>query len=373
MARKKSSEIADDIEKDIEEGETVFLEKFTEDDLIPSGITLLDCALTENLKGGFCKGKVNTFPGKSQSGKTQILLNHLAAVVNDPRFDDYGIVFDDAENALEFDIPKIFGNKLAKRIRPPKVSKEGFHIYSSTIQEFRNNILSLVQKEKPFIYVLDSLDSLSSDQEIEREYKEAIRAAKSDDHVKELKQSYNVEKAKILGQILRMIVSDISELGSVVNIIQQTRQKLDAMPFGEKDKTSGGDAPFYYSTAQCWTKTIETFKDDKYKRDIGQRVRLKIKKNKLIGKKREIEFDIMNSIGIDNIGANIDFMLDAKMWTKERGVITVPELDLQMKWNELHSYIIKNDLEKELDRIVLDSWLRIEDEIKVVREKPRWE
>src|SRR5574343_1985475 len=99
MARKKSSEIADDIEKDIEEGnDNVFLEKFTENDLIPSGITLLDCALTENLKGGFCKGKVNTFPGKSGSGKTQILLNHLAAVVNDSRFDEYGIVFDDAEN-----------------------------------------------------------------------------------------------------------------------------------------------------------------------------------------------------------------------------------------------------------------------------------
>src|SRR5574343_187619 len=125
MARKKSSEIADDIEKDIEEGETVFLEKFTEDDLIPSGITLLDCALTENLKGGFCKGKVNTFPGKSQSGKTAMLLNHLAAIANDPRLDDYLLIFDDAENALEFDIRGIFGNKLAKRLRPPRIAKSG--------------------------------------------------------------------------------------------------------------------------------------------------------------------------------------------------------------------------------------------------------
>lgn len=372
MARKKASELADEVENEVENSNpTSFLEKYSEDDLIPTGITLLDCALTENLKGGFCKGKINTIPGKSGSGKTLFALNHYAAVANDPRFDDYDLIIDDAENALEFDIREIFGDKLANRIRPPKMTKQGRPIYSSTIQEFRNNILKKVQEGKPFIWTLDSLDSVSSDEEVEREYKEAIRAAKSDEHLKELKQSYNTEKAKILGQILRMIVSDISESKSMVNIIQQTRQKLNAGPFEEKEITSGGNAPFFYSSIQTWLSVIKSYKENKYKIPDGQRVKIKIKKNKLIGKKREIEFDIMNSIGIDNLGANFDWMLDTDLWKKDGRKVVVPELDLKMEYNDLLDYILANDLEPEIDKIVLAAWLRIEDEIKIIRKK-RW-
>ena len=361
-----ASEIKGVIDAPVEVGE---VEGVDTDRLIPTGVTLLNLACSGTAHGGLGMGKINTMPGSSSSGKTFLGLNILAAIANDQRFDEYKIVYDDAEASLEINIPHLFGNKLVNRLSAPKMSKAGEPIYSGTIQEFKNNILATIDKGKPFIWLLDSLDSLSSDEEMEKEYKEAIKAAKSEEHVKELKGSYNTDKAKIIGQVLRMINGSIADTGSCVNIIQQTRANLNAGLFGKKEITSGGMAPFFYSTHVIQTSKVKTHKDSKHGWIIGQRTKCEISKNKLTGNKRNIEFDIFNDTGIDDVGSSIDFLLQYDFWKKSGQTINAVELELTGTRSKLIEYIEENNLESELVAVTETAWNQIEESLKSTRKK----
>ncbi|NOR27658.1 MAG: hypothetical protein GQ540_03905 [Lutibacter sp.] len=373
-----SEKVADKIDGAIEnmdESDDV-IEYVDKDKLIPTGLTLLNLACTDTIDGGAGMGKINTIPGSSSSGKTFLVYNMLAAIANNPRFDEYELIFDDVEHASEFNISHLFGDKLKNRIISPRYDKNGIPINSNTIQEFKSNILMKSNEGIKFIWVLDSLDALSTDEEIEKEYKEAVRDAKSPEHIKELKGSFNTEKAKILGQILRMIKKEVKNTDSSVNILQQLRQKINAGPFEKKHATSGGEAPYFYSTHQWWLSKKASHKDDIYKKVIGQRTKLDVSKNKMTGKKRTIEFDIFDSFGIDNIGANIDFLLENNIWKKAGKTIKAPEFDMDFTSNsdgkakdQLIDYIENNNLEEDLDEIVGVSWSYIEDSMKLKRKK----
>lgn len=362
--------IADKIKENIDAefvGEEV--EGVNPDRLLPTGVTLLDLACSGTTIGGIGMGKINTIPGGSSSGKTFLSFNIMAAIANNPKFDNYDIIYDDAEHALEFDVPKLFGNKTASRITPPRVSKEGEPINSKTIQEFKSNILYRLDKGKPFVWFLDSLDSVGSDEELEKEYKEALRAAKSEEHVKELKGSFNTEKAKITGQILRMITGSLSETDSSLNIIQQTRANMNGGPFSPKEITSGGVSPFFYSTLCLWNSKVKTHKDAKYDWIIGQRTKIDIKKNKLTGNKRSIEFDIFNDTGIDDVGSQIDFLLKYEFWKKSGQTIKADDLQIEGTRSKLIEFIESNNIEHELAEVTKHAWLMIEENLKSNRKK----
>ena len=373
MARPKksidsiASEIKDSIDAPVVEDDVV--EGVDPDKLIPTGVTLLNLACSGTARGGLGMGKINTIPGGSSSGKTFLGFNILAAIASDPKFDDYKIIYDDAEHALEINIPKLFGSKLANRIISPKTAKTGEAINSETIQEFKNNILTTLDKGNPFIWLLDSLDALASDQEIESEYKEALRAAKSEEHVKALKDGYHLEKAKIIGQVLRMISGDIKHTGSSINIIQQVRENINAGPFAKKEKTSGGNGPFFYSTHCLWTSKVKTHKDSKFNWDIGQKTKVSVVKNKLTGNKRAIEFDLFNDTGIDDVGANIDFLLQYDFWKKKGQTIDCPELQIEGTRSKVIEFIELNNLESELVAVTEHAWNQIEESLKSYRKK----
>ena len=94
------------------------------------------------------------------------------------KFNNYELIYDDAEEALAINIRLLFGADAYERIESPSYTKEGDSVYSQTIQDFQNNILLQIKKGKSFVYALDSLDALSSDEEMEREYKKAILSIK---------------------------------------------------------------------------------------------------------------------------------------------------------------------------------------------------
>lgn len=338
-------------------------------DLFPSGSTLLNLAMSDTPYGGFHRGKINTWPGESSSGKSFCVLTTLAEVANNPDYDDWELVYDDIEQALEFNVVELFGSKLQERLKAPKYDKDGSPIFSNTVQEFKNNILKRTTDKKPFIWVLDSWDALSSDEEVEKSYKEALKAAKSDEHIKELSGSYKTEKAKIGGEILRMIKREIKDTGSVLIIIQQTRQNLNAGLFGKKSVTSGGNAPFFYSTHQLWANKIKTLKDSKTNRIIGQKVKVDVTKNKLTGKKRSVEFDLYDSYGIDDIGSCVDFMVFEGFWTKSGQTIKAKELDIEATKAKLINEIEEKNLEDALREVVGAAWNEIENSIKINRKK----
>lgn len=348
-----------------------------EEDLVPTGSTLLNCACSNNPFGGYGLGKIVTLPGGSQSGKTLLVLTALAEINALKRFAEYDLYYDDVEQALEFDVGYIFDQHLprdimplAERLMPPLEDEDG-PIYSDTIQDLKSNIFRLASEDKPIIYVADSLDALSSDEELEKEYKMAIARAKSEEAVKALTGSYNTEKAKIMGQTLRMIKKRLADTDSLLIVIQQIRQKIGVV-FGKQSTTSGGNAPFFYSTHQVWLTKTKTYKDSKHGFKIGTRVEADVVKNKLTGTERTIEFDTYKDYGVDDITSCVEYLIDTKHWkpvTGKQRIFNAGDLGIQGDKSRLVEQIETARLETELRTIVGKVWNEIEDEIRMERKR----
>lgn len=336
--------------------------------LIPSGSTMLNLACSDLTRGAFGLGKTVTLPGSSSSSKTLLILTMFAEVAGLKRFDPYGLFYDDVEEALEFDIARLFGSKMEKRMEAPPNGT------SDTIQNFKNNILTLAKKGKPFIYALDSFDSLTSDEELEKEMRKALAAAKSEEAAKKIAGSYNTEKAKIAGQILRMITSVLKETQSTLFIVQQIRQKIGAAPFSNPYTTSGGQAPFFYSTHQVWLTKLSAIKNKG--QPIGNEVKAKVTKNKLTGKLREVEFNAFYDYGIDDVGSCVDFLIEEERWPKskkEKGVIEAGDdlLGIRGTRNSIIQQIEEQGIESKLRRATGQQWNLREEALKLNR-KPRF-
>ena len=381
MRRRKS--LTEQVEESAEKEVPQFVDNIgpdpktiTPDRLIPSGVTLLNCACSDNPFGAFAKGSINTVPGKSASGKTALMLTMLAACAQTKDLDDYELILDDGEEAQAFDLDYLFPS-LVSRIRAPRYDGE-LPVHSNTIEDFEGNILLRCKKETPFIYVLDSLDSLSSTAELERELANAIKNAKTDTEKEKAKQSYGTEKARIISQTLRMVNGKIKNTDSVLFIIQQTKQNLNKIFKYQADwTTSGGEAPFFYSFHRIYTNSIKSHTDEykNIKHKIGGRTQVQVIKNKLNGKKRTIEFDIYEDLGIDDLAGNIDFLKTVKRIKMKGAYMSLPGIlqdDETMYRADLIKYIEKENLESTIQEMVGEEWNDIEKNIRLSDRKRRF-
>jgi RecA/RadA recombinase len=338
--------------------------EFKAEDLVPSGSTLLNCACSDTPWGAFRLGTIATIPGTSQGGKTMLVLTALAEARALERLNHYELYYDDVEEALEIDVNYMFGRDLFENMAAPPLGT------SNTIQQFKANILNLSKNERSFIYVLDSFDALTSDEELEKEMKKALAMAKSEEAAKAIAGSFGMEKAKIAGQILRMIKGELAKTNSLLLILQQLRQNTDRKtPFSPKYVVSGGEAPYFYSTHQCWLTKAENIKDKGQR--IGAIANVSVKKNKLTGKYREISFPIYNDYGIDDLASCIDFMVDVGPWIKEGTKIKATELDLVLPKSKLIEEIEEKGLERRLRKAVGAAWKKNEEDLKLKR-KPKY-
>ncbi len=327
--------------------------------LIPTGSTLLNLACSDTPWGGYGLGKIVNLIGDSSAGKTLLALTMLMEISLDDRFKDYELIYDDAEHALEFDLNKLFPG-LSKRIILDTRSK--------TIQDFHAHVFMTVRKNTPSIYVLDSLDALTSDEELERAYKEAIARAKTEVAAQTLAGSYKTEKAKIVGEILRKTNDVIDESNSLLVIISQTRDKIGVI-YGKKQTTSGGRALEFYSSYRMWLGTKSQIKKNDMK--IGRNIHLDLTKNKLTGKEREVCFPVYYDYGVDDLGSCVDYLLEQKTWKKDGRTIQAEDFKLEGTFNKLIGLIEENNLEKDLRKLVGEVWLQQEEDVKLDR-NPRF-
>jgi RecA/RadA recombinase len=385
MRKRKSNSEPKTLTEQVEESADTTIERLadnigpdprtiTPDRLIPRGITLLNCACSDNPSGAFAKGSINTVPGKSASGKTALMLTMLAACAQIKGFDDYDLILDDAEEAQSFDLDYLFPS-LVGRLKAPRYDGE-LPVHSNTVEDFEGNILLLTKKERPFIYVLDSLDSLSSTAELEREFANAVKNAKSTEEKEKAKQSYGTEKARAISQTLRIVNGKIKNSDSALFIIQQTKQNLNKIFKHSPDWiTSGGEAPFFYSFHRIYTNSIKSYTGESknIKHKIGGLTQVQVLKNKLNGKKRTVEFDIYEDLGIDDLAGNIDFL-------KKTGKITgspkvkFPEIlgTETMYRKDLIQFIEKENLEHIVQELVGKEWNQIEKDIRLTDRKRRF-
>lgn len=367
--RRKRKKLSEQVEKSA--NKKVEKKEIDTSTLIPSGSTILNLACSDNPFGAFALGRIVTLPGGSTSGKTMLMLTMLAECANDKRFNDYNLIYDDAEETCDgFDIAYLFGNKLTGRIVSPRYDQDTNPLHSETIQDFKVNILNRIKDRESFIYILDSLDSLSSNEELEREYKQALIKTKNPDAVKELKGSYKTEKAKAIGETLRMINNQLKYTNSALFIVQQERTNI-GITFGPTKTTSGGMAPFFYSTHQVWLNSKKPIAKEvrKQKREIGHSIVAKVKKNKITGKLRNIEFDISYDYGLDDLSSCIDFLVSTGRWSKTGQIISAHDINLIENKNNLIEKIEDQELQNEVRVIAGITWLEIEESLKSNRER----
>ncbi len=329
-----------------------------------SGCTLLNMACTGTPNGGFALGTMVLLVGDSSSGKTWLTMTCLAEASIDERFDDYDLIFDDAENGCHMDIERYFGPEVKRRLIPPKGTKRQ-PIYSETVEDFYDNLDEAHERGKPFIYILDSMDVLSSSDE-EKKQKEARTARKAG---KEAAGSYGDGKAKKNSANLRRAVAKLRKTNSILIIITQTRDNIGfGAQFNPKTR-SGGKVLKFYAHLEIWTEIIGQLTKSVMgkKRAQGITTRCSVKKNRSTGKNTRVEIPIYYSMGLDELGASIAYLVEEGIWKESKGVITAEHFDFKGKQEKLVTLIENEGYEKDLQMLVYDTWYAVEKASAVTR------
>jgi len=327
-------------------------------DFVSTGSSMLNLACTDDSETGFAKGHYYLIVGTSQSGKTFLSLTCLAEAARNVNFQNYQFIYDDVEHGALMDIEKFFGKAVKNRLKV---------VHSYTIEDFYYRLDSLASKKTLFIYILDSMDALTSRSEIKK-FKQQKKAYQDE---RETPGSYGDGKAKINSQNLRCVINPLKETGSILIIINQTRDKLTG--FGGKTR-SGGNALQFYACLEIWSD-VKKLLSKTYKgklRAQGVLCTLRVRKNRFRGKDRTIEVPIYYSYGIDDIGSCVDFLLSEKHWKKRGGNIIAPEFEFEGNRSKLVQLISTENMEKDLSMLVKDTWLEIEHAV-IIKRKPRYE
>ena len=367
--------MVDDIKDAINDEGHELIENFEATDrgydglLIPSGSVMLNLACSDRWDGAWKPGRIVNVIGDSSSGKTLLAISMFGEMGLREDFDNYRFIYDDAEHALDFDLEGMLGTETASRIEPPDRDAEGAPLYSNTIQDFQRNVMKAITEGKPFIYVLDSFDALTSIEEIEHTDAEM----KASEQGKKASGTYGTEKAKYASKILRVINSHIEKTKSFILIISQTRDDINPMTFTQKTR-SGGRALKFYSSHEIWlavgSKIKKTVSGVDYQ--IGVNVRAKVSKNKLTGKLREVEFPVYYDYGVDDVQAVLTWLDKVKAIEKSKQTYKIPELRLEGTLQNVIKQVDEQEKWDDLFTLAQVKWKEIEDKLSTNR-KPKFQ
>jgi len=328
--------------------------------LLNCGSSLVNLACSGRIEGAFLTGHYYFVVGDSMSGKTWLGMSCFAEAANDNRFAEYRLIYDPTEIGALMDLEQYFGERAAERIEirdPP----------SGTAEEFYFNVTDDLEVGRPFIYVLDSQDSLSSMAEREKfdEAKKAHRRGRV------TAGSYGDSKAKVHSANMRKLIGPLRESGSILIVLNQTRDSFDQF---RPSTYSGGRALLFYATLQLWNKVKERIKRSVRgkPRQLGVKVRVSIKKNRLTGMERSVDVPIYHSFGIDEVGSLVDYLVDEKVWPKtSNGFIEAAGLGpaVKLRRDDLIRKIEEEELVDDLRALAQRTWSEIEGECEVIRKR----
>jgi RecA/RadA recombinase len=351
-----SGTLQKDIEEEEQESEIVYSN--ATENLLPTGSTLLNCGCSDNPYGGYALGSIVIGIGDSSSGKSFLMLTSLAEACSLPRFDGYDLYYDDVEAAFNFDAEKLFGERFVNRVNMES---------SDTVQEFYGHMIQALNKKKPFIYILDSYDFLTEEEEKARSEVNRKKAYGEKLTRKEQtsKGGFKTEKVRVFAEVFRRCRRELADTKSLFIVIFQTIDAIN-MQFVSKTRR-GGNAPKFAASHELWLRVNDTHTSAGL--EIGIDSSIKIKKNKITGKIREVSFPIFYDYGIDDIGSCVDFLVEQEYWTLDKRSIVCPHIDFKGTRESVISYIEQNALEDELRRHTGVCWNKREESVKLNRKK----
>jgi len=270
------------IEKDYGKGTIMKLGDHAVENIafIPSGSIALDLALGV---GGYPRGRVVEIFGPESSGKTTLAIHAIASAQKAGGF----AAFIDAEHAFD----RFYAQKLGVDVENLLISQpdNGEQALEITDHLIRSGAIDII--------VIDSVAALTPKAEIEGEMGDSKMGL----------------QARLMSQALRKLTANINKTNTCCVFINQLREKIGIV-FGNPETTTGGNALKFYATTRVDIRRINQLKEGE--ETYGNRVRVKIVKNKLAPPFRKAEFDILFGEGISRFGEIIDLGVECEILKK---------------------------------------------------------
>jgi recombination protein RecA len=296
-------------------------------DSISTGSISLDAAIGI---GGIPRGRVTEVFGPEASGKTTICLQVIAEAQR-----RQGIAaFIDTEHALDLNYAKKLGvdvNNLM--LSQPEYGEQALEIVETLV---RSGALDVI--------VIDSVAALTPRAEIEGEMGDPTMGV----------------QARLMSQALRKLTAAISKSKTSVVFTNQLRQKIGIM-FGNPETTTGGNALKFYASLRLDVRRIEAIKDGQSV--VGNRVKVKVVKNKVAPPFKEAQFDILYNEGISRLGDLIDTAVEQNIIAKSGSWFSYGTERVAQGREALKKYLQENEkTAKEIDQTLRKRLGLIEDD-----------